>query len=267
MGLLLAGVPAAAHDFWIQPRAFRVEPGTAVPIAIFVGHGAARQRWAVRLNRVVSLRSVGPEGRVSDHGKSLRQGTHAPDATLSFGEPGVHVVSFVTTPASNELPAMRFTDYLRAEGLTPALRLRERTKTTGEPGRERYSRRAKALVQVGPPGAPSKRTTAPIGLSLEIVPEVDPYSPGSARSLPVRVVFEGRPLPGALIKLTDLRADDRPVETRLTDRAGRAVFRLPRTGEWQMNVVWTKPVKDQPNVDFETTFSSLTFGFGGLATE
>lgn len=263
---LLAAAPAAAHDFWIQPKSFWVAPRASTALAILVGHGPDRQRWSVRLNRVTALRSLGPGAQVVDHQRALRQGTYAPDPALSFATPGVHVVSFQTNHAQNTLPAARFNDYLREEGLTPALSLRQRTGTADEPGREIYSRRAKALVQVGPPGGPAQpQATAPVGLTLEIVPEVDPYSPGRARSLPVRVIFEGRALPGALVKLTNLQADERPVETHLTDRGGRAVFRLPRSGEWQLNVVWTKPLRGDPSADFDTTFSSLTFGFPSAA--
>jgi uncharacterized GH25 family protein len=96
---------------------------------------------------------------------------------------------------------------------------------------------------------------------LEIVPEVSPYTQPRPASLPVRVMYEGRPLAGALIKLTNLAHDAAPLETHLTDQVGRATFTMPGTGTWLLNVIWTKVLPSSRETDFETVFSSLSFGF------
>ncbi len=93
------------------------------------------------------------------------------------------------------------------------------------------------------------------------MPERDPYRLKPGQTLPVRIVYEGRPLAGALVKLTNLDFDTRPVEMHLSDRAGRAAFSVPHHGAWLINVIWTKPIRDNPKADFDTTFSSLTFGY------
>jgi uncharacterized GH25 family protein len=102
--------------------------------------------------------------------------------------------------------------------------------------------------------------TTPLGLPLEIVPERNPYAALDGK-LPVRVFFEGQPLAGALVKLTRLEHDNEPVEERQTDQSGRASFSVSPSGTWLLNVVWTQPVTAPSEVDFDTTFSSLTFGF------
>lgn len=261
VALVVSGA-ALAHDFWIQPQRFWLATGGSTSLAILVGHGPARQHWVLRLNRVVALVSLGPGGRRLDRSGTLRQGTYAPDAQLDFAEPGTHVVAFENTASTNSLPADRFNDYLRAEGIRPALIWRQRTNASDQPGRESYSRRAKTLVQVGPPGRTAQpQVTRPLGLTLEIVPEINPYQPGAARMLPVRIIYQGRTLPGAFVKLNDLEHDEQPVETHQTDSAGRAIFRLPRSGQWQLNVVWAKPLRGVSDADFETVFSSLSFGF------
>ena len=61
--------------------------------------------------------------------------------------------------------------------------------------------------------------------------------------------------------LNNLQFDGRPVAKVITDRAGQATFTFPRIGAWQLNVLWTKPLIGNPNADFDTTFSSLAFGF------
>ena len=77
----------------------------------------------------------------------------------------------------------------------------------------------------------------------------------------MRILYQGRPLAGALVKLNNLDFDERPVETHATDAQGRAVFRLPKVGLWQLNVIWTRLIAKDPKADFETTFSSLSLGF------
>ena len=66
---------------------------------------------------------------------------------------------------------------------------------------------------------------------------------------------------GALVKLTNLEHDEAPFEMHLTDREGRARFAMPTHGAWLLNVIWTKVPPDTRETDFETVFSSLSFGF------
>ena len=40
-------------------------------------------------------------------------------------------------------------------------------------------------------------------------------------------------------------------------------FRPRRDGEWLLNVVWTRPLTGDRGADFDTVFSSLTFGYPG----
>ena len=259
--LILAwAAPASAHDFWLQPQSFWTAVRTPVPIDVLVGHGSDRAPWGVKSDRVLMLRTIGPKG-ATDHLAAVRARSVANVPAMSFGAPGTHIVALQSSHSVSELPAVRFNNYLEEEGLTPALALRSRGRASNTAGREIYSRRAKALVQVGPSGAAQPHVTRPIGMTLEIVPERDPYAPGRPNALPVRVLYEGRPLSGALVKLTNLAADEKPVATALTDVGGRATFTVPRSGSWLLNVVWTKPIKGDPRGDFDTTFSSLTFGY------
>ncbi len=251
---------ASAHDFWVQPARYWITPNAAVPTSFQVGHGKDRVRWDSDIRRITAFRSIGPGG-VKDHKAELQRGAMTQDHPIRFGSPGGHVLYLTTDHARSELPGLRFTDFAKEEGLTVALQERERTRSTDKPGREIYTRRAKVLIQVGPvSSATQSRVTQPVGLSLEIVPEVNPYAANAGAILPVRILFEGKPLAGATVKLNNLDFDLRPIEIIRTDAAGRAVFKMPRSGTWQLNVIWAKPIKDH-RAEFETTFSSLTFGF------
>ncbi len=263
--LALLGVgSASAHDLWVQPRTFWLAGGGTVPVSILVGHGKDRENWGVRGDRILLLRSIAPDGRAADLKPLIRPGSALPAIALPFAQPGTHLLVMQSSNASSDLPAARFNDFLKEEGLTPAIVHRQRTGAAARPGRELYSRRAKALVQIGnaDPRAKSFATNR-LGLTLEIVPERNPYTLPAGERLPVRVFYEGRPLPGALVKLTNLDADAKPIAMQRTDPSGRARFTVPRQGKWLINVVWTKPMAGNPRADFQTTFSSLSFGYPG----
>ncbi len=258
---LACPAPASAHDFWLQPRYFWVPVGGETTVSLQVGHGALRQPSPLTLDRITLLRTIGPKGGV-DQKTGLKPGAGVFNSPMSFQGPGTYVMALETNHASSVLPAIRFNDYLKFEGLTPALKLRAQAKTSDSPGREVYSRRAKALVQVGPPMAKGQpQVTRPLGMTLEIVPEKNPYTLGLKEPLPVRILYRGRPLPGALVMLTNLEFDGHPLETKVSDASGRAIFQAPHVGSWLINVLWTEPVKGIPGADFDTTFSSLTFAY------
>ncbi|WP_161965799.1 DUF4198 domain-containing protein [Steroidobacter cummioxidans] len=262
LALVICASAAHAHDFWIQPAAYWSDADASIPITLQVGHGAQRQRSQIRSNRIARLVAFAPDGAARDVRSDLQLRGANDDGRLRFVAPGTYVVALETdNRGRSALPAQRFNKYAQDEGLTPALEHRQRTSKMAADAAESYRRVTKAIVQVGTVAAQSAgNVTTPLGLPLEIVPERNPYAaPGG--DLPVRVFFDGEPLAGALVKLTRLEHDDAPVEERRTDQAGRASFSVLPSGTWLLNVVWTRPVTAPSDVDFDTTFSSLTFGF------
>ena len=261
---MVIAAPASAHDFWIQPSRYAVGVGEPVPFTLLVGHGAARQRWGVAADRIRRFADIDAAGS-SDRRAVLHTTSGDNDGSLVLTTPGTHVVVLESGPVISVLPSIRFNDYLKVEGLTPAIAQRLRTGKTGTDGREIYSRRAKTLIQVvgasaGAAAAPQPQVTRPTGLKLEIVPQRSPYDLKPGDALPVRILYDGRPLSSATVKLNNLDFDAAPLAQLLTDANGNASFKVPLRGRWQLNVVWTRPIT-QPDADFETVFSSLTFGF------
>ena len=252
-----------AHDFWLQPSEYWIEPDTLDSMTLQVGHGPFRQRSPIPLRRITRFQAIAPNGMAVDVHRRLRLGQGAEDGDFRLNDPGTYVLVLQTDDgAQTHLPAIRFNDYLKVEGLTPALEQRARLQRMDADGSERYSRCAKSIVQVGQPRAGLQgQVDKPVGLPLEIVPEANPYGTKRPATFPVRVLYAGHALAGALVKLTNLANDASPFEVRLTDRDGRASFTMPNAGAWLLNVIWTKPLPRSEETDFETVFSSLSFGF------
>jgi uncharacterized GH25 family protein len=227
VGLLLISSSAVAHDFWIQPDSYRSEPGVSVPVTLQVGHGPSRQRSQLPLRRITRFAAITPDGADVDLRGSLNLGAAIEDGEVQFQAPGTYVVVLETDNRARTLD-----------------------------GLESYSRHSKALLQIG--ASENTRATEPLGMPLEIVPDTNPY--GAGKTLPIHVLLEGRPLAGAWVELTNLEHDGEPLEAHLTDNDGRASFALPGGGKWLLNVVWKKRLAEGLETEFETYFSSLTFG-------
>lgn len=257
--LAILAAPVAAHDFWIQAHPFVTPTPNRVLLTIQVGHAQFRDRWGVDASHVVSFHTVGPDGDV-DRRPNLALGSPGYDAIIALDKPGSYIMAMQTTQSASQLPYLRFNDYVTFEGIAPIIEQRKRLHQDHADGRELYSRRAKTLLQVGLVDAASiARVTRPLNMTLEIVPEKHPMALGNDRVLPLHVLFNGRPLGGALVKLTNLDADADPVEKELTGRDGRTAMHIPKPGKWQLNVIWSVPIHNDPRADFATTFASLAF--------
>jgi len=250
--------PAMAHDFWIQPAEFWPTAAKEVAVSLFVGHGQTRDRSQIASRRITRFSALTPSGEEIDLREQRRARGAIEDVRFATEGAGTYVVMLETDAAARSvLAANRFNAYLQSEGLTPALEHRAREGKMQLAGTEKYSRHAKAIVQVGA-SATLSNVTEPLGLRLEIVPEHNPYALPKVASLPVRVLFEGRPLAGALVKLSQLGLDAAREQGALTNADGHVSFPMPESGDWLLNVAWTKPLRDS-EVDFETRGSSLTF--------
>jgi uncharacterized GH25 family protein len=162
-----------------------------------------------------------------------------------------------------ELPGAQFNAYLAEEGLDGPIAARRQSGS--DPGRERYRRCAKSWLA----GQDAARATAALGLPLEIVPLV---LPGTQPILPVRVLWNGRPLSGALVNAwrapsgaggvpTDAATRDSigVVWRGRTDARGEAAVPVAGAGEWLLSVVQMVPCPDRGEADWESTWASLTF--------
>jgi hypothetical protein len=242
----------AAHAFWVQPDDFWLNPRAALSWTLQVGDALSRQPSPIPPDRITRFEAIGPSGAAQDLRGSVAR----------LAQPGAYLVVLETDNRGySHQSAMRFNDYLEAEGLTPALDYRTRTHRMHVDGFERYSRAAKSIVAVGPRDHQVSATiTRPLGLQLEIVPQINPYALPRPTQFPVRVLYGGKPLSGALIKLMSLDHDLSVTDQQRTNGAGVASFAMPPGGSWLMNVIWTMPLTNASDADYDTTFSSLTFG-------
>lgn len=259
--LFLSFISAAAHEFWLAPARFFLPAGAAVKLYLLVGDNFAGRPWRGTSSRLTRFAHYTP----TDSTDLLPYATQ-PDSlrtTVTFRQPGTHLVALATNQAFLTLDADKFTAYLREEGLTDVLARRQREGTTGQPGREAYQRCAKTLVQAGPVLiAPDTACRRVIGLPLELVPEQNPYQLRPGASLTVRVLAAGQPVPGALVQIWR-HTPGQPVHVSkiYSNQNGRILFRLTSPGRYLLSTLRMRPATDPQTADWQTVWSSLTFGF------
>lgn len=278
LALLGTTTAALAHEFWLAPASYRATVGTAVPLRLLVGENFTGQPWARPTRRVRRFVHFGP-GSVADS-TDLRPALLADSLapTLRCATPGTHVLALTSQLAFSELPAAQFTAYLREEGLGLALRQRQEAgENTTKAGREAYRRCAKSLVLASQ--ETNGRTLAAaadtafrrvLGLPLELVPEQNPYRLRPGAGLTVRVLSQGRPVPGALVQVWQASPPAaKPTAaspvihfTMHANAQGRVLVRLPGAGPYLLATVRMEnaPATLAARADWLSTWASLTFG-------
>jgi uncharacterized GH25 family protein len=255
VGAFVLAAPLLAHDFWIEPTTFRPEVGSLVGLSLRVGEGFRGDPVPRRNEKIVKFVTVSPAGaETSVDGVPGRD----PAGTTRVAAPGYVVVGYRSSPSSIELPAEKFESYLKEEGLEKVSEARARRGDSQKPSKEIYSRCAKALLDAGAGGTAGFDRA--LGFRLELVPEKSPkkLSPSGGGSVPVRLLYEGKPLAGALAVAINRDDPEKRLSAR-TDQSGRAAFALPRGGVWLVKAVHMVPAPASSGADWESLWASLTF--------
>jgi uncharacterized GH25 family protein len=255
---------ARAHEFWLAPSQFRAEQGDTVAVVAYVGTGFRGERKPYAAPRAVRFTLDGPQRL------DLRPVTRNGDLTFArfvLADGAGVVVTYQSTYVGIELPAEEFDRYLALEGLDGPLAARRALGAKAGPGRERYARCAKTWIA----GGDSRRLLRSQGTPLELLPLDDPETTARFR---VRVLYQGRPLSGTLVRAwhqpiqdagaarpTDAAARDSvgPAAEVRSDTQGIATLTLDRQGEWLVSTVHMVPSTDLKAADWESLWASLTF--------
>jgi uncharacterized GH25 family protein len=237
------GTAAHAHNLWLNPGNYFPEVGTTVEIGIGWGHKypANRIDQEVKDGRVEEIKAVDPDGKTIDLSK-----VSAALYTLKIDKPGAWLITA-------RIKSVFLTK-------TPQGRKRGNKKTVANAVNcTNYYIQAKTILIAG---GSDKNLTQTAGQPLEVVPltSFNRMKPGDA--LPIKLLFDGKPLPDAKIRATyaGFEADDIaphkpaakgqkghgkhfPVET-VTNAQGQANLPLEKAGYWMIVLSHRCPYTD-----------------------
>lgn len=249
--LATVSVGATAHEFWISPQDGKIESGDKIVGDLKVGPKMQGAPYPYLPNRfqfftvTIGDTTTMIAGNIGD----------IPALSYVTNRSGLHVIAqhtiaFRVTYSDGAV----FQRYLADEGLEG---IAERHRARGLPDSgfaERYTRCAKALVQVGPVNSADRDIR--VGMPLELVAEANPYA-SELNDLPVTLTWQGAPVADRQITIwRDDGAITRTIVT--TDKAGRALIPLSGKGEYLLNAVYLLPA-DAPPVFWASHWATLSF--------
>ncbi|MFL6193715.1 MAG: DUF4198 domain-containing protein [Thermoanaerobaculia bacterium] len=261
LALLTSASVARAHDFWLEPSTFTPAPGQRVAMRLRVGQGLQGDPVPRDPALLVRFVTVGPSGEAPVPGVPSTE----PAGFTAFPAPGLYTVAYESRRAPVELDGPKFESYLKEEGLETIAALRARKGRSAAGAKEVFSRCAKSLIAAG--GAAGPGFDRVLGQRLELVAEKDPYGFKGSGELPVRLLYEGKPLAGALIVAMRRGQPGAPAAAAAmaakvavrSDAKGRATLKLDKPGLWLIKAVHMIPAPPDSGADWESFWASLTF--------
>jgi uncharacterized GH25 family protein len=257
--LALGAGQLSAHECWLQPASFTPAPDQAVALVINVGMDLQGEVREFTPQRVAALRHYSTGGVEDWTARAIA----APEFAPAFAPAGTHVVAYDSTASLITLEPDKFHDYLREEGLEPVIGLREKAGETAKPGRERYRRCNKTILQVG--GLTDATWAVRTGQQLEIIPLDDPAAARPGGAMRFSVAFAGQPVADALV-LAWHRAGDKLTNLKTRSNAtGEVTFTLPASGMWMISTVHMARAASDAEADWASYWGNLTFAVAGAA--
>ena len=262
---MLASAPhALAHEFWIEPKDFTVEPGETIEAEIKVGQGFKGNAYSFNPRNHTRFTILTPDGDVE---VDSRIGDR-PAVSQSVATPGLAILVHQTTDSllTYDDPA-KFRQFVDDEGLDGTLEAHAARGLPEAGFREIYSRHVKALVEVGDGSGDGEGGDRELGLPIELTVEGDPYAEPLPDSVTLRATYGGEPMDGALVNVFIRPLGETEGEAeRLRPRAdaqGRVTVPLEPGTRYLANVVKMRepePLKaEDSDAVWESLWASTTF--------
>lgn len=276
----LSAITALAHNLWLLPDTLSAWQATAATLSAgaLLGHNlwllpeaedAERLRFSLNTSDLfpqsesalsperiaeLTLHSVNGASQVSRYEVS---GT----ALLAEFEPvnrGTLLAALTLHSREITLEAEKFTHYLQEEDAQAVIAARAAAGQSNKPGRELYTKYAKALLQNG--GLADETYRLICGQRFEIVPLLNPCELQVGERFTVQVLFEGKPVSGVRVSsgCEGLNGGSYAAHTR-ADEVGRAEVEVTRGGRWFVRAHWMQSYLGSETIDWESCWASLTF--------
>lgn len=264
---LVGGMWAAlgAHDLFLRPRSFFVQPDAPATVRVLNGT-FSRSENAITRDRLADLSLVDDDGRRSLDVSAWSETDPGSEVVLRTGPPGTYVLGAAVRPRLLSLPGAEFNKYLEEEGLDAVIARRREQGRIDAPSRERYSKYAKAILQVGQ--ARTRTWATALGYAVEIVPLDNPYELLPGARLRLRCLVDGSPAAGLVVLAggRQVRSESRIAQQRLTsDAEGIVAVTLTNAGAWYAKFIHMREI-DEPDANYESRWATLTFGVAGGGT-
>ena len=255
--LVFLSVPLLAHDLYFLPPSFRPKPGERVRIAFHNGDAFPESETHAPIVRIRDAQALSRTGSTPVTG--LRERGKEVVGEAAFPGSGDILLAARTIPNFIQLEPDKFEAYVKEEGLDHVLKWRAEHGQSKSPGKERYSKYVKALLLAGPSNGYFSHV---VGFTIEIVPQANPSLLKPGASLPVQVLFRGKPIEGVAVETAVApAAGGKTIVTVVgkTDRDGRISLPIAHAGQWRIHTLLMERCAEPAAADWESFWATLTF--------
>jgi|TARA_B110000211_G_scaffold96218_1_gene112204 uncharacterized GH25 family protein len=250
--LLTSSTVIRAHEFWIEAQPFYQKTDRTTEITINVGQQMDGQLlpnipvWYRHFDIITG------DGLKPVDGELGRD----PAGYVNLSTSGIYAIGYESTKKSVNLKPEKFTDYLKKEGLEKIIKRRNQLNESEKNGLEIYYRNVKALIKVGDKSQ-YNFYNHDFKYPLNINPLQNPYELSKGDELRVQLTFNQKPAANLLLHGKIKNKPTFEFSLR-TDAQGYATIPLKHTGIWLLHTV-EMIRSEQPNIDWESYWGSLTF--------
>lgn len=253
----LFAAPVKAHDYWFEADNFFPPINSTVTMHLQLGTRLAiEEERFYQPEKTVSFKLYSSKNTLDLFGASKKGAI--PVAKFNVGTSGTYLLGMERNPVESILDAEKFTEYLREENLQNIIAERAKRGENEKFGYERYTRFIKSLIQVGDKKDDTYKRL--LGFKLEIQPLANPYSTKTGKLLPLKVLFDGKPLENAAVFSYNRAAGKVYVQEYKTDANGDFRVKLDRKGFWLVRLVkMDRCTQNCGETDWESYWGALSF--------
>ena len=256
--LAVSAGSALAHEFWLEPVNYRVQPGERIVARAINGEEFRGREFSYS---ATGYRRSGVMAGGIDNPIPGNTGDR-PAVSVEPAGPGLNILYHASTMNVLTYPGMeKFESFLRGKHLDWGVEA-HRAKGLPEEGiREAYFRMVKSLVAVGN-GAGADRK---VGLAFELMALDNPYT--SAGDIRIALMRSGKPVPNYPIYV--FRKNGAEVSKLSLNTDGKGIVTVPRGpgGEFMVNAVeLSEPsdrIKQAAKAHWQTLWAALTYEIAG----
>ncbi len=258
---------AQAHQTYLISDLYELRPGTDNYLTLKNGtYFESGYSITRKMSRDISIvmggeRATPPDHEVDDVDSNP---TYLSTYIKVFAEKeGTGLAGVAAHPDYIALPAEIFENYLLHEGLVDALAEFRATNTLGTI-RERYTKHAKGIFQVGKPLSDDYKRN--LGYMAEIIVEQNPGDIEVGDDMSIQVLFDGEPLANQQVFVSyaskevpeDATIPELSEYSLRTDENGRVTFEIIKQDKWYIQLIHMQKVDDE-DADWESNWSTITF--------
>lgn len=256
LSALLGTQPVWSHEYYLMPETFLAQPGETVAVKHRLGQKFKGNElpfignWNIR-SEVWEQGKMRPVRGLDGDRPALTIKPQEPGLVSVIHQSNIDFLTFKTWE--------KFQAYVGKEGLTHALAASEKGQKPKIDLKEAYARYAKTLISVGPT---AKGRDNPVGLKIELVALAHPRTLGADEPMPVQLLYDGKPLAGARIKVF-VGVGTEFAHQIQSDSQGQASIPADGAGPYLLNAIhMTEPQSGEAlekGAHWESFWASLTY--------